>query len=320
MRIVIASSALALSLPRRLITTAIAGLSLLAVGCRQPQPGSGRPSVVAADGALCDLTRRLAGSSLPVTCLLRPGDDPHQLQLSPQQGRTLQQASRILVNGYGLTPALERLPEAIKVAERAAPNSPRLDSPDGGGRDPHVWHDPRQAAAMVGVISSILRELSPANGREIQRREQAMVGALLALDRWNREQFDSIPAPPLLATSHRAFASLSRAYGLKERPLVDPHSSSDSVRPQELNEALADLQRDHPARLFSDQQPPTRTMQRISSLSGIPIAAKPLQADAAMHNLMASLSDNTCLISESLQGRCDRRGQRELIRRWESIR
>ena len=309
MRIVIASSVLVMSRLRRLVATAL-GLSLLTAACRQPQPSAVRPSVVAADGALCDLTQRLARESVAVNCLLRPGDDPHQLQLTPEQSHALQQASTILINGYGLTPALEQLPQAIRVAERAVPNV----------QDPHVWHDPRQSAAMAALISSILQELAPGAAAQIQRRQRAIDEALLALDRWNREQFATIPAPRLLATSHRSLTSLSRAYGLKERALVDAHSSSDNIRPQDLRRALTLLQREPPARLFSDQQPPSRAMQRISSLSGIPIAPQPLRADTAMHNLIANLSTNTCLISESLRGRCDRIGQRALIQRWEAIR
>ncbi|MEB3209461.1 MAG: zinc ABC transporter substrate-binding protein, partial [Synechococcus sp.] len=62
--------------------------------------------VIAADGVLCDLARRLAAADLEVHCLLRPGDDPHQFRLTPQQSRELSQAPLVLINGYGLTPAL----------------------------------------------------------------------------------------------------------------------------------------------------------------------------------------------------------------------
>ncbi|MFM2123263.1 MAG: hypothetical protein RLZZ589_1700, partial [Cyanobacteriota bacterium] len=87
----------------------LGGLALLMVACQRP---GDRPAVdlVAADGALCDITRRLADNDLAVGCLLGPNDDPHQLQLTPQRSRQLRQARLVLINGYGLTPALENRP------------------------------------------------------------------------------------------------------------------------------------------------------------------------------------------------------------------
>lgn len=293
---------------------AAALLVLLSAGCRQKQatrPTVSRPSVVAADGALCDLTRRLAQGTLTVQCLLQSGDDPHQLQLSPQQGRDLSQASLVLINGYGLTPALERLPRPVKVAERTLGSKVPPD--------PHIWHDPRQAAAMVHQIRLALETLVPEAAPELRRREEAMAQALRDLDRWNRDQFATIPGPRRLATSHRALASLSRAYGLEEFPLVDEHSSSEVLRPQDLSQTLAGLNQRRPASLFSERQPPSKALQRISELSGIPIARKALRIDGASDNLMATLSENTCLISEALKGRCDRRGQGVLLQRWNAI-
>ncbi|MFM9040778.1 MAG: metal ABC transporter solute-binding protein, Zn/Mn family, partial [Vulcanococcus sp.] len=51
-------------------------------------------------------------------------------------------------------------------------------------QDPHVWHDPRQSAAMAVLISSTLQELAPEAAPQIQRRQRAVDEALLALDRW----------------------------------------------------------------------------------------------------------------------------------------
>ena len=284
--------------------------------------------MIAADGVLCDLTRRLAASSLSVTCLLRPDDDPHQFQLSPRQGAELRQARLVLINGYGLTPSLEGLPAALAVAERAVPDSPRLP----GGRDPHVWHDPGQAAAMVRLVSSRLQALEPPQAKAIQRREKTMLQSLAALDRWNRRQFASLPAQPgarTLATGHRAFPSLSRAYGLRELAVVDEHSGSESLRPQALSTAVQRLRQERVPALFSETWPASRALTRISELSGVTLAPQALRADglapatgqsSSDGDLMATLTANTCLIVDQLGGRCDRSAQEQLIRQWQAIR
>jgi zinc/manganese transport system substrate-binding protein len=302
-------------------------LLLIVVGCS----ASPRADVIAADGALCDITRRLAADALRVTCLLGANDDPHQLQLSPEQSRQIREARLVLINGYGLTPALERLPGVVRVAEQAVPQSPWLrSSADGGGsdhhqhghgdQDPHVWQDPRQAIALVAEVSGRLQALDPAAAPAIQARGQTMQASLRTLHRWNLAQFATIPGPRTLATDHRAFASLARAYGLRELALLDADSASQSLRPAAMTALVQQLEQLRPGSLFSEQHPPSRAMVRISDLSGVPIAPRVLRADHAGDNLMATLTANTCLIVEGLGGRCDRSAEAVLLRQWNAIR
>jgi zinc/manganese transport system substrate-binding protein len=340
---------------------------LVALGAGLAGGCAAEPSadVIAGDGVLCDISRRLAAGRLRVSCLLGPDDDPHQFQLSPRQSRELRQARLVLINGYGLTPALTRLPGAVPVAELAVPDSPRLGQPStghehhdaappgqdhqhqhrhqSGERDPHVWHDPRQAAALVRVVSARLQRLEPAPERKaaLRRRESELLAALTGLHRWNHQQFASLPAQPgrrTLATGHRAFTSLSRAYGLVERPVVDGLSSSETLRPRELKLAVQQLKNERVPVLFSEQWPPARALRRISELSGVPLAPQALRADGLAAgperpplagltrsgpdhgDLMATLTANTCLIVDHLGGRCDQPGRQALIARWQAIR
>jgi ABC-type Zn uptake system ZnuABC Zn-binding protein ZnuA len=304
-----------------------AGLILQLAGCQRPAA----VDVVAADGALCDITRRLAGTALAVTCLLGPNDDPHQVQLSPQQSSQLRQARLVLINGYGLTPALEKLPNALKVAELAVPDSPSLaevhhaNDHQGrahahGDRDPHVWHDPRQAAALVTAVSQRLQALQPKASLDIANRAAALESTLRALDQWNRAQFATIPGSPTVASDHRAFASLARAYQLQELPVVDSSSSSDNLRASGLSSVVNRLKQLRVASLFSEQIPPSRSLERVSALSGVPIAPQALRADSGGDNLMDTLTANTCLIVDQLNGRCDQAGRARLIASWTAIR
>jgi len=329
-------------------------LALAAAGglqaCRNPPPAD----VIAADGVLCDITQRLAASDLRVSCLLQPGDDPHQFRLTPQQSRELSQAQLVLINGFGLTPALAELTKpgpsqtkTVAVAELAVPNSPVLEAAppktadshqhhdeenhdEGehahGDRDPHVWHDPTQAAALVLLVAQQLQQLKPAAQAPIAARAQAMTATLQQLDAWNRRQLATITTARPLATGHRAFASLARAYGLQELAVVDASSSSDNLRPQAFQAVVEQLRREQVPMLFAEQLPAGKALQRVSSLSGVPIAAAPLVADGLAAepdgngNLVATLAANTCLIVNGLGGRCDASGQQALSQRWQAIR
>lgn len=313
---------------RRVFVGSIGVLTLLIIQACSRTPEA---EVVAADGALCDITHRLAATDLRVQCLLDPDDDPHQLQLTPEQSRQLREAQLVLINGYGLTPALDQLPGAVKVAEIAVPASPALpaNKPSDhhhdhghahGDQDPHVWHDPRQAAAMTALASEQLQALNPAAAAQIQARSTAMQNSLKALHSWNKQQFGTIPAPRILASSHRAFTSLTRAYDLEELPVIDATSTSESLRPQALASVVSSLKQRRVRSLFADQSPPSKSLERISSLSGVPLAKQPLMADATGDSLMATLTRNTCLIVDALGGACNRQGAEALVQRWDAIR
>jgi ABC-type Zn uptake system ZnuABC Zn-binding protein ZnuA len=189
-----------------------------------------------------------------------------------------------------------------------------------------VWHDPTQAAALVLLVAQQLEQLKPAAQGPIAARAQAMTATLQQLDAWNRRQLATIPTARPLATGHRAFASLARAYGLQELAVVDASSSSDNLRPQAFQAVLEQLRREQVPMLFAEQLPAGKALQRVSSLSGVPIAAAPLVADGLAAepdgngNLVATLAANTCLIVNGLGGRCDASGQQALSQRWQAVR
>ena len=307
-------------------------LALLATlaGCRQgPQaattPAIEGPRVIAGDGVICDLSQRLAPSQVQVDCLLGPGDDPHHFRLTPSQSQAVAQSSLLLVNGGGLTPALERLPNRVAIVDRL-PGPGDLDR-----QDPHLWHDPAQAALMVKEVAAQLAVLAPRSRGEIEARSAALQSLLADLDRWNRRQLATIPLGadgqrPPVAMAHRALSSYSGAYGLQEMPLVDQDSTSSSLRPAQFAAVVAQLgQRRVPA-LFREPGEIGRSMQRISELSGVPIAPTPLvvdglarAADGRPRSLMATLVANTCALSQGLKGQCDSDAGARLQQQWEAI-
>ena len=299
-------------------------------GCRQgPQaattPSIEGPRVIAGDGVLCDLSQRLAPSQVQVDCLLGPGDDPHHFRLTPSQSQAVAQSSLLLVNGGGLTPALERLPNRVAIVDRL-PGPGDLDR-----QDPHLWHDPAQAALMVKEVAAQLAVLVPQSRGEIEARSAALQSLLADLDRWNRRQLATIPLGadgqlPPVAMAHRALSSYSGAYGLQEMPLVDQDSTSSSLRPAQFAAVVAQLgQRRVPA-LFREPGEIGRSMQRISELSGVPIAPTPLvvdglarAADGRPRSLMATMVANTCALSQGLKGQCDSDAGARLQQQWEAI-
>ncbi len=291
----------------------------LLTGQAFPARAATLPLVVAVDGVLCDLTRTLAADQARVLCLVSAGRDPHQAQLRPRDRQALSEARLVLTNGYGLTPALTRISGGaprVAVAEQAVPASP--------GQDPHVWHDPAQAAAMVRVVEIQLARLLPAAGAAaVKRRGPAATAVLGDLGRWTGAQIDTVPRRSrVLVTEHRAFSSLAKRFGVRELPLLDSFTTGGVLRPGSLG-AIAKAVRESGTReLFAEVLPISKALRRISRASGVPVNPTPLVADglAQGRSTIQTATANVCTFVNGQGGRCDSSGAEDLARRWASIR
>lgn len=179
------------------------------------------PQVVATTSVLCDFTRQVAGNSVNLTCLIPPGADPHVYQPKPEDREAMQTASLILYNGYNLEPSLIRLIKATKnrtpkiaVGQVAVPK-PQQFQQNGKGNDPYVWHNVKNAIAMVDVISRNLEKVSPENAALYSSNRQQIKSELTQLDSWVKSRITTIPANQReLVTIHNAMGYYASSYGL----------------------------------------------------------------------------------------------------------
>jgi ABC-type Zn uptake system ZnuABC Zn-binding protein ZnuA len=300
-----------------LLMRAAGTVALLLAG--QPSPAAKSPLVVAADGVLCDLTRTLAADQARVVCLIAAGTDPHQAALRPRDRQALAEASLVLTNGYGLTPALQRLQTAapkVAVAELAVPQSP--------GRDPHVWHNSSQAAAMVQVVERRLVAVLPgAAAPGVKQRSQAARTVLDELGIWTGAQIRTVPeASRVLVTEHRAFGSLARRYGIRELPLLDSFTTGGVLRPASFAAMTKAIRESGTRQLFAESLPVSKTLRRLSRSSGVLVNPAPLVADglAPGRSTVQTATGNVCTFVNGQGGRCDTAAADRLAQRWAAIR
>ena len=277
------------------------------------------PSVVAVDGVLCDLTRSLVQGSARVTCLVPPGADPHAMALRGSDRHALSSAQLVLVNGYNLTPAMQRIrvsATVVPVAERAVPRNKALD--------PHVWHDPALTSAMVQATAAALKPvLGSAQGAALQRRSQAMQAVLNRLGSWSAQQLQTVPtAQRVLVSEHRAFSAFASRYGIRELPVLDTFATGGTLRPSSLAAISAAIRKSGTKAIFAEALPPSKTLRRISSVSGVAIAKRPLYADgqAPGQSLIQTATANVCTFVTAQGGRCDQQTASALQQQWAAIR
>jgi zinc/manganese transport system substrate-binding protein len=277
------------------------------------------PSVVAVDGVLCDITRSLVQGAARVTCLVPPGADPHAVALRGSDRQALSSARLVLVNGYNLTPAMKRIrvsAPVVAVAERAVPRNKALD--------PHVWHDPALTSAMVQESAAALQSvLGSAQAGALQRRSQAMQAVLKQLGSWSARQLQTVPAAQrVLVSEHRAFSAFASRYGIRELPVIDTYASGGALRPSSLSAISQAIRQSGSKAIFAEALPPSKTLRRISSVSGVPIAKQPLYADgqAPGKSLIQTATANVCTFVNAQGGRCDQQTGSALQQQWASIR
>lgn len=275
--------------------------------------------MVAVDGVLCDITRSLVQGAARVTCLVPPGADPHAVALRGSDRQALSSARLVLVNGYNLTPAMKRIrvsAPVVAVAERAVPRQKALD--------PHVWHDPALTSAMVQESAAALQSvLGSAQAGALQRRSQAMQAVLKQLGSWSARQLQTVPAAQrVLVSEHRAFSAFASRYGIRELPVIDTYASGGALRPSSLSAISQAIRQSGSKAIFAEALPPSKTLRRISSVSGVPIAKQPLYADgqAPGKSLIQTATANVCTFVNAQGGRCDQQTASALQQQWASIR
>lgn len=188
----------------------------------------GKIKVVAGFYPLQFVTERVGGAAVSVTNLAKPGAEPHDLELGPQQVARVADA-RLVVYLKGFQPALDETvaQEAKDRAFDAATVDPLLDGAEDhdhegaaqsghdGGKDPHFWLDPTRLATVAERLADRLAQLDPAGAADYRSRAAALRGELAALDREYAEGLKTCQRREIVV-SHTAFTYLAERYQLEQ--------------------------------------------------------------------------------------------------------
>ena len=243
----------------RVAALAVAGLlALTTAGCS----GDERTELVAAFYPLQFVTERVAGDAMRVTNLVKPGAEPHDLELNPSQVGQISEA-KLVVYLAGFQPAVDEA-VAQQAADRAfdvATVQPLLDAAGGhqhdheagedadhaaeagdhaesGGKDPHVWLDPTRLATIGDKLAERLGQVDPDRAADYTSRARTLRTELEALDAEYAAGLRTCQRRELV-TSHSAFGYLAERYQL-EQIGISGLSPEDEPAPQRLAEVIAE--------------------------------------------------------------------------------
>ncbi|MFF3063178.1 metal ABC transporter substrate-binding protein [Oerskovia sp. NPDC057915] len=238
---------------------------------------NGSVDVLASFYPLQFVAERVGGDRVSVSNLTPPAAEPHDLELSPAQARSIGTAD-LVVYQSGFQAAVDEAVEArnpthlVDATEAAgleehpgestaAESTPAEDehathddhaddshADDGhdhsseGGLDPHFWLDPVRLVPVAEQVAAELTTVDPDGADEYAANLEALTADLTALDTEYETGLASC-ATPYLVTSHEAFGYLAERYGLEQVGItgIDPEAEPSPARLREV----ADIIRDH---------------------------------------------------------------------------
>lgn len=244
---------------RRLIptaaVTAATALGLGALSACSTSAAAGNTDkfdVVASFYPLEFLAVQIGGSHVHVTNLTKPGQEPHDLEISAQQTAQLQESDAVLY--------LKNLQPAVDDAVAQSGLRTKIDAASlttleqhgnevGGhaathdssknkelaGLDPHIWLDPVRYAQVAEGVGKAFEKADPDHAADYRKNTAALVKKLDALNTEFKNGLANTRTK-VFVTTHAAFGYLAERYGLTEEAIngLDPESEPSANRVKDL--------------------------------------------------------------------------------------
>jgi zinc transport system substrate-binding protein len=282
----------------------VAALGLLVVAllsasaCGGSAGSDHRPTVVAGFYPLAWAAEQVSHGTVRVENLTPPGQEPHDIELTPRDVGDVKAADVILYIGHGFQPALE---DAARGQAGAIDllGGQRLrtgDAEEGATAvDPHVWLDPTLQATIVTRVARVLGR--PHAARPLVRKLDALDAEYRSgLAHCRRLEF---------VTSHAAFGYLAEAYGLRQVALTGLSPEAEPS-PRALQRLVQEVEKTGATTVFFEALVSPRLAQTVAREAGVrtakldPLEGLTKDEVAAGDDYFSIMRDNLASLREAL--------------------
>ena len=272
-----------------------------------------RPTVVATFSVLEDFAAEVAGDHARVLALTPRGAEVHEYELRPADFRLLESADLVFFNGWNLELWMDQVRAVVgrdvavvAVAEQAGVDPlPIIGGEFGGEPDPHVWMDPRRAAAMVELMYAQLAELMPEHADSLRVNADAFLSDLDALYEDMVQAFEVIaPDHRVLITSEAAFVYFAEAFDFFHDAIWGSNAEVEGS-PRQIMRITNVIQERRPPAIFWESTVSSRQVESISADTGVPVRG-PLYVDSlgppdgSAASYIDMMQENLWLLTEAL--------------------
>lgn len=231
---------------RRSLTLATASVSLLALsGCGDDSSATDSsgdvPTIVTGFYPAQYVTQRLVGDAAKVTSLTRAGQEPHDVELSPDAVMEVADADLVIVL-EGFQAAVDDAVadgDAGSVFDLGASASlTTLSGTD--SLDYHFWLDPIRYGEVADALAGRLVELLPNHEADIEANLAKFQSDIDALDADYTAGLASCESD-IIVTGHSAFGYLADRYGLEEHGIagLEPEDEPSAAAIRDLIELVS---------------------------------------------------------------------------------
>lgn len=244
-------------------------------------------SVAVTFSVLGDLVKQVAGDDAHVSVLTPVNAEVHEWELTPDNFAALEDADLVFYNGYQLEQWMRQVEATVSdnvpiiaVAEASGyPTQSIITGEMEGDVDPHLWMDPRAAAAYVNIIASSMGELLPHQAEAIQERALSLEEQLHDLHIELQETLEAIPDEHrLLLSSEAAFLYFADAYNFDHDGIWGTNAETEGS-PRQLMRIIDIIEERQPPALFWESTISDRHVTSIARDTGVQVAG-PLYVDS----------------------------------------
>jgi zinc transport system substrate-binding protein len=251
--------------------TALAAVTLLALGgaaaCGSSDDTAGAGSgssgdkvgVVAAFYPLQFITQQVGGDAVSVTNLVKPGAEPHDLELNPQQVAQVADA-KLVVYIKGFQPALDKavsqnaagrgfdVTTVSPLTQQGSNHQGTQEEGEPPAPDPHLWLDPTRLAAVADKLADRLAEVDSGQAADFRANAAALRSTLDQLDKEYADGLKTCQRNEIV-TSHAAFGYLADRYHLQQVAITGL-SPEEEPSPERLAEVAKEAKAHNTTTIF----------------------------------------------------------------------
>lgn len=235
-----------------------------------------KPLVVTTVAPLTNIVSNIAGDRVEVVGIIPEGVDSHTFEPRPSDADLLAKANLVLVNGLNLETPTKKLatsakPKDTKIYELGnntiTENEWMYDfsfPKEKGDPNPHLWVNPKYAAAYAKLAAQSLTELDPAGKDYYATNLNNYLQRLDQLDKVTREVVASIPPQNRrLLTYHDSWAYWAREYGFDVIGAVQP-SDFNEPSVKEVTKLVDQVRKQKVPAIFGSEVYPSKVQEQIA--------------------------------------------------------
>ncbi|HUR15314.1 MAG TPA: zinc ABC transporter substrate-binding protein [Mycobacteriales bacterium] len=276
-------------------------LALTACGGGDDTSGRDKPTVVVGAYPFAWLVQQVVGDTAEVVTLVKPGVEPHDVELTPKQVAQLQ-GRVVVIYLKGFQPAVDDAVAGRGNAYDLGAVVHQLTGTGEPGKDPHVWLDPVLMKAMAAEVVSILNDTTAWEGKNyppLTFSSRDVAAQLDDLDRDIRGQLTGCARKDVV-TSHAAFAYFAARYGLQQRGITGLSPEAEPS-PKRLA-AVADYARSHHVTtIFFESLVSPKVAQTVASEVGAKTAVlDPLESVSGTDDYLTVMRRNAATLHDAL--------------------